>query len=176
MERITDKYVFFGGSELSNWYECKPNFIKYKGITFFNSEQAFMWEKAIYFGDMEIAKQIVKSPSPKIAKELGRSVKNFNAKMWSQVSYDIMIDVNFAKYSQNLILRDILISTEDKIIVEASPTDSLWGIGLHWSDDRCLDEKNWKGENLLGRALMEVRKKLFNEKISKTRNKKNQYR
>ena len=157
MERITDKYVFFWGSEFSNWYECK---FRYKNLTFFNSEQAFMWEKAVFFGDMDIAELIMKTPSPNQNKKLGRIVKNFNADVWLSAGYEIMVAVNLAKFSQNLILKDVLLSTEDKIIVEASPYDEIWGIGLYHDDDRVLNEKNWRGMNLLGKALMEVRKKL----------------
>lgn len=157
MERITDTHIFFWGSEFSNWYDCKYKNIRYKGVTFFNSEQAFMWEKAVFFGDMETAKKIVETPNPKEAKMLGRKVKGFDAQKWSEVSYQIMVDVNYAKYSQNFRLKNTLLETEDKIIVEASPYDQIWGIGMHWDDDDCLDEAKWKGQNLLGKALMEVR-------------------
>jgi ribA/ribD-fused uncharacterized protein len=160
MERVTDKYVFFWGSELSNWYECRVPFIKYKGITFFNSEQAFMWEKAVYFGDMEIAKKIVETSNPKENKKLGRQVKGFDVEKWSQVNFQFMVDVNYAKYSQSPRLKALLLSTEDKIIVEASPYDTIWGIGLHWEDDDVLDESKWKGQNLLGKALMMVRNEI----------------
>ena len=165
--RETDTHIFFWDGVFSNWYECIPNYIKYDGLTFFTSEQAFMWEKAIYFGDIRTAKEILKTPSPKVAKELGREVKNFNAKIWSQVSYDIMVKVNLFKYRQNVLIKDRLLSTEDKIIVEASPTDSIWGIGLHWSDDRVLDESKWMGQNLLGKVLMEIRDRLRNERVYK---------
>lgn len=160
MERITDTHVFFWGSEFSNWFECRPNNIKYKGLTFFNSEQAFMWEKAIFFGDMESAEKILKDPDPARCKAIGRRIENFNAEEWAKVSYEIMVAVNYAKYSQNPRLKRTLLSTENKTIVEASPYDKIWGIGLHWEDDACLDEKNWDGQNLLGKALMEVREKL----------------
>jgi len=160
MERVTDKYVFFWGSELSNWYECRVPFIKYKGITFFNSEQAFMWEKVVFFGDMEAAQNIVKNPDPARCKRIGRMIDGFDAEKWSKVSFQIMVDVNYAKYSQNPRLKALLLSTEDKIIVEASPYDTIWGIGLHWENDDCLDESKWKGQNLLGKALMEVRNQL----------------
>jgi hypothetical protein len=157
MERITDKYVFFWGSEFSNWFECK---FRYKNLTFFNSEQAFMWEKAIFFGDMDIAEKIMKTPAPNQCKKLGRIIKNFNADVWLREGYEIMIAVNMAKFGQNSRLKATLLSTENKIIVEASPYDTIWGIGLYHEDDRVLDEKNWKGMNLLGKALMEVREKL----------------
>ncbi len=157
MERITDTHVFFWGGVLSNWHPCK---FKYKSITFFNTEQAFMWEKAVFFGDMATAELILKTPEPRENKALGRNVKDFDVKRWSEVSYQIMIDVNLAKYDQNLILKDAILSTEDKTIVEASPHDRIWGIGLYWNNDDCLDEAKWRGTNLLGKALMEVRKTL----------------
>lgn len=161
MERITDTHVFFWGSEFSNWYSCK---FEYEDNEFFNSEQAFMWKKALHFNDRNIAEEILKTANPKRAKELGREIKNFNADEWLKVSFDIMVEVNIAKYSSDPYLRDILESTGNKTIVEASPTDSLWGIGLHWSDDRVLDESKWQGMNLLGEALMKVRR-ILNEEI-----------
>jgi ribA/ribD-fused uncharacterized protein len=157
MERITDKYVFFWGSELSNWFECR---FKYKNLKFYNSEQAFMWEKAVFFGDMDTAALIMKTPAPNQCKKLGRIVKNFNTDVWLSAGYEVMVAVNLAKFGQNLRLKETLLSTEDKIIVEASEYDTVWGIGLHWSDDKVLDEKNWKGQNLLGKALMCVRDKI----------------
>ena len=157
MERITDKYVFFWGSEFSNWFECR---FKYKNLNFYNSEQAFMWEKAMFFGDTVTAALILKTPSPSQCKKLGRIVLNFKADVWLREGYVIMIAINIAKFSQNSKLKAILHSTEDKIIVEASPYDTIWGIGLYHDDDRCLDIRNWKGMNLLGKALMEVREKL----------------
>jgi len=72
-----------------------------------------------------------------------------------------MVDVNMDKFGSNPYLKDILLSTGNKTIVEASPFDTIWGIGLHWKDDKVLDEKNWNGQNLLGKALMEVRKRLM---------------
>lgn len=157
MERITDKYVFFWGSEFSNWYDSS---LIYDSIVFYNNEQAFMWKKAIFFNDAEIARKIAQTSNPSIAKMLGRQVKNFNLQIWSEVNYQIMVDINFAKYSQKPLLKEILLSTGDKTIVEASPYDTIWGIGLHWKDNAVLDEANWKGQNLLGKALMEVREML----------------
>jgi ribA/ribD-fused uncharacterized protein len=158
MERITDKYVFFWGSEFSNWFACK---FRYKSITFFNSEQAFMWEKAVFFGDMESAEKILKTPSPSECKALGKKVKNFDAAIWLTEGYKVMFSVNLAKFNQNHRLKDTLISTGNKIIVEASPYDVIWGIGLGSEDDRCLDETQWRGQNLLGKVLMDVRKRLI---------------
>src|ERR1035437_3892599 len=104
MERITDKYVFFWGSEFSNWYDSA---LIYDSIVFYNSEQAFMWKKAMFFNDTEIARKIAQTSNPSIAKMLGRQVKNFNLQIWSEVNYQIMVDINFAKYSQKPLLKEI---------------------------------------------------------------------
>lgn len=157
MERITDTHIYFWGSELSNWYDCQ---FTYKGHIFYNSEQAFMWEKAKFFNDEETAEKILNEPNPRKNKQLGREVKNFNGDVWLKEGYRVMVDVNLSKWSSNKYLKDLLLSTENKIIVEASPLDVIWGIGLHWEDDLVLDSSNWKGLNLLGESLMEVRKKL----------------
>ena len=164
MERITDTHVFFWGSEFSNFYPCK---FEDQGKVFHNSEQAFMCRKAGYFEDWIIYNEILEEGSnPKRAKELGREVKNFNSQYWMEVCLEEMIEVNLSKYKSDPYLQELLLSTGDKTIVEASPTDSIWGIGLHWSDDRVLDESKWQGKNLLGKALMEVRR-ILNEEIPK---------
>ena len=161
MERVTEKYAFFWGSEFSNWYYCP---ITYKGIEFFNTEQIFMWEKAMFFNDTEIADKIIKSDgNPSVAKKLGRQVKNFDSNKWLEEGYKVMVKANLAKYQQNPILRNILLGSGDRIIVEASPHDIIWGVGIHWIDDNILDEKNWRGQNLLGKALMEVRENIKSE-------------
>ncbi len=159
MERITDKYVFFWGSEFSNWY---PSEFEYKDNRFSNSEQAFMWEKANHFSDNIIAESILQTPNPGLNKALGRQVANFDAKEWTRVSYQIMVDVCFNKFRQDKELKELLLSTGNKIIVEASPEDRIWGIGMHWRNEDCLDETKWMGQNLLGKALMEVRDRLNN--------------
>ena len=119
-----------------------------------------MWEKAMYFGDILKANEILKEPNPRRNKQLGREVKNFDTEKWLKTSFDIMVDVNYAKWTSNKRLQNLLLSTSNKILVEASPYDTLWGIGLHWEDDAVLDQKKWKGTNWLGEALMEVRKRI----------------
>jgi ribA/ribD-fused uncharacterized protein len=94
---------------------------------------------------------------PSVAKDLGREVRNYNDEQWSVVRFGYMVDVCFEKFKQNPHRLETLLSTGDRIIVEASPHDRVWGVGLHWTDEKILDEKNWKGENLLGKALMRVR-------------------
>lgn len=155
--RTTDTHVFFWGGEFSNWFAA---YFEYEDHEFYNSEQAFMWKKAKFFGDEEIAELILHTQNPRDAKALGRKVRGFDAERWAMVSYPIMIAVNVEKYMQNPRLEEKLLATGDKTLVEASPYDKIWGIGLSEDDDRCLDEHQWQGMNLLGKALMLVRKQL----------------
>jgi len=154
MDRVTDTHVYFWGSPFSNWYDVS---FEYKSHKFYNSEQAFMWEKALYFNDHETAKEILSERDPAICKKLGRKVKGFQANAWMNHSYNFMKAINLAKFGQNPELKDLILSTEGAVLVEASPWDKIWGVGLHYNDDAILDEENWTGMNLLGKALMEVR-------------------
>lgn len=156
---VTDKYVCFWGSELSNFYPCN---ITYRGLYFKTSEQAFMWEKAMYFKDYAIAEQILDAETPYEAKKLGRKVKGFNDDDWASVRYDIMKTIVFKKFEQNTNLKKLLLNKDwkDKIFVEGSPFDKIWGVGISYDSPLIADENNWKGENLLGKVLCEVRKML----------------
>ena len=100
---------------------------------------------------------------PKDAKALGRQVKNFDDYNWNQVKYMFMLMACHFKFSQNPELKQELLNTKNKILVEASKTDLVWGVGLAASDPLILDSKNWKGENLLGEVLMDVRNILREE-------------
>ena len=133
-----DKYGCF-----SNFHPCSFTWNERK----FNcSEQAFMYAKATYFKDDETAIKIMSESDPKKIKKLGRTVKDFNDEEWSKVRYNFMLNINMAKYSQNEDLKNILLSTGNRTIVEDSPFDYIWGIG-----------KDGSGQNLLGKVLMEVR-------------------
>ena len=105
-----------------------------------------MWMKAITFADNETAEKIMNESDPKKIKKLGRKVKNFNEKIWSNVSYHIMKQINLAKYFYNEDLKNILLSTNKSYLFEDSPFDYKWGVG-----------KDGSGQNLLGKVLMEVR-------------------
>ena len=156
-ERETDTHLYFLRGILSNFEKC---YIKYKGHLFATTEQAFMWEKAVFFNDHESASKILKEENPAKAKKLGREVKNFDDSKWSKVCYEIMYKINYEKYFQNTRLKNILLNTDDKILVEANPRDTRWAIGLSAEDDRVLDESQWQGENLLGKVLMQIRDEL----------------
>lgn len=124
------------------------------------AEQYMMAEKARLFKDEEIEKKIMETSEPKIMKSLGKKVKNFNQKTWDKVKYSIVLNGNYYKFSQNKEMRDFLLSTGNKILVEASPLDKVWGIGLDENNINANSPIDWKGKNLLGFALMEVRDEL----------------
>ncbi|EKT4550826.1 NADAR family protein [Flavobacterium psychrophilum] len=121
------------------------------------TEQYMMAEKARLFEDKEIEKQIMQTSDPKEMKALGKKVKNFDQTVWDKVKYSIVLNGNYYKFSQNKEMRDFLISTGDKILVEASPLDAIWGIGLGEDNPKAHNPTTWRGKNLLGFALMELR-------------------
>jgi ribA/ribD-fused uncharacterized protein len=149
----TKTHIYFWGSIFSNFHPI--DFI-HQNNKFANSEQAFMWRKAIFFKDFEIALKILETTNPQEAKSLGRKVKYYNNDRWNKVREQIMYEVNIDKYKDEK-LQGILLSTKNLIIVESSPVDKIWGVGLSKEDPRILDEKNWNGLNLLGKVLMRVR-------------------
>lgn len=146
-------------------YGCFSNFYPISfidnDIVFCCSEQRLMYEKAKLF-DQSMCEIILNSSNPTIIKNLGRQIKNFNQIIWDEKKYQIMVDTLFLKFSQNSEICKILLNTNNKLLAEASPYDFIWGIGL--SKEKALNVLpcNWKGQNLLGKALMEVREKLNN--------------
>lgn len=157
--RVTDKYIFFWRSIsiYSNWFEC---LFEIDDRSFNCSEQYFMYQKALTFGDTETAEIILNTQNPRAQKQAGRNIKGYNELVWNQKRYDIMLQGVYEKFNQNEDLKYQMLQTGNKIFVEASPYDCVWGVGLSEDDDLILDEKNWRGENLLGKVLCEVRKRL----------------
>ncbi len=139
---------------LSQWYAC--NFCV-SGIEYFTTEQYMMASKALLFKDLNIYQQIFQAKTPQEFKNLGKLVKNYDDTVWNLHKDRIVVEGNYAKFSQNPALKNFLLSTGNKILAEASPYDKIWGIGLEESDDRVLDPAQWQGENHLGFALMKVR-------------------
>ncbi len=161
-------YLFFWGHQarknaligkrcLSHWW---PSSFEVENVAYPTMEHFLMAEKARLFGDEEARKQILLSSKPGEAKTLGRSVRNFREDIWTAHRSAIAIMGNQAKFTQNETLRDFLLATKEKILVEASPVDHVWGIGLAEDDIRARDPTQWRGLNLLGFALMEVRSRL----------------
>jgi ribA/ribD-fused uncharacterized protein len=162
MQVETDDIVLFwhNDSVFSNWYT--PVTFKLFDKEFHNSEAAFIYLKALVFDDEKIANKILQSgvQDPYIVKDLGRKIKNFSSDVWDEQKFNCMYNACSAKFSQNALLEKILLDTGDKILAEASPYDLIWGIGLAPNDPKALIQSNWTGENLLGKALMEVRSTL----------------
>lgn len=155
--KYNNDFVFFftGATPFSNFYKRA---FSYKGYTLNYGEQAFMLEKALMFDPSKV-EAIIKATNPADVKRLGRAVQNFDDKVWKARRYEIMKDVLRAKFS-DAGLRQLLLSTGNRTLVEASPYDRTWGIGLSADDPKALNPNNWKGSNLLGKALMEIRAEL----------------
>lgn len=165
-ERV--KFLFFWGhtvkdeitkSCFSQWFPC--NFEE-NGVIYSTAEHYMMAGKARLFGDQEILEKILKTSSPQQAKSLGRKIKNFDHILWDKHKYEIVKQGNLLKFSQNPEFKDFILSTSEKVLVEASPYDRIWGIGMLETDSRAENPLQWNGENLLGFALMEVRDELRN--------------
>lgn len=154
--------LFFGNdTPLSNWY---PAEFVVDDIRFYHVEQYMMYQKAILFQDLEMAKKIVsKKYTPKYVKSLGRKVKNFDEKMWAEKSIDIVTKGVVNKFIQNPPLLVDLYQTKGTMIAEASPYDKIWGIGLSVSHKNSQDVAKWKGKNLLGKILTCLRIFLLKE-------------
>ncbi|ANF50731.1 hypothetical protein A0O34_09435 [Chryseobacterium glaciei] len=157
------EFLFFWGHTVkeeitkacfSQWF---PFQFEENGIEYKTAEHYMMAGKAKLFNDNERLEEILKSDSPNQAKNLGRKVKNFETKLWDEQKYNIVKRANFLKFSQNEKFKEFLLSTNDKILVEASPYDTIWGIGMLETDPKAENPLQWNGENLLGFALMEVR-------------------
>lgn len=162
------KYLFFWGhtpkqegvidkSCFSQWF---PASFEVDGITYPTAEHFMMAEKARLFHDTETLPKILNASHPNEAKKLGRLVANFNGSIWEQHRFKIVTDGNLAKFAQNEPLREFLLNSGERILVEASPYDRIWGIGLAADNDKAQDPLQWRGLNLLGFALMAVREKL----------------
>jgi ribA/ribD-fused uncharacterized protein len=120
-----------------------------------------MAEKAQLFGDHLSWEKIIAAGHPGEAKKLGRGGQGFNNQIWEQHRFDIVIRGNLAKFSQNESLKSYLISSRNRVLVEASPLDNIWGIGLAEDDPQAQYPDQWRGLNLLGFALMKVRNALM---------------
>lgn len=141
----------------SQWW---PAAFTIDAITYPTTEHWMMAGKARLFGDEETALRIAAAGSPRQAKEFGRQVAGFVPADWDREKRRIVTEGNLAKFSQNGALGDFLLATGDKVLVEASPVDSIWGIGLAADHEDARDPSKWRGDNLLGFVLMDVRDRL----------------
>lgn len=155
-----EEYTFFWREEspFSQWYPC--SFVV-DGQWYNCAEQYMMHQKALTFGDRWSAKYILNITSPKDQKKAGRRVTGFNVKIWDSVSTGIVKKANLAKFEQNPALKKKLFDTRGTTMVETSPWDCVWGIGLKADDPKAKDRKQWRGKNKLGYILTEVREELY---------------
>jgi ribA/ribD-fused uncharacterized protein len=146
-----------GKSCLSQWW-ISP--FTHEGKTYPSAEHWMMACKARLFGDLAMERQILQAPTPADAKKLGRKVARFDSALWDANKYNFVLEGNVLKFGQDPRLKSFLLATGDKVLVEASPVDAIWGIGLSADARGIEDPRTWRGENLLGFALMEARDRL----------------
>ena len=163
------KFLFFWGHQksadgsvsescLSQWYETG---FKVDDIYYPTAEHYMMAEKARLFNDEKVLQDILMSKHPGDAKKLGRAVRNYQDEVWKKQRLSIVIRGNEAKFSQNKELKNFLLNTRERALVEASPRDRIWGVGMEKSNPEIENPARWKGLNLLGFALMATRKLLL---------------
>ena len=138
----------------SQWFRS-PFIIE--GIRYETAEQYMMAKKALLAGDLRGYTLIMNEPDPAKCKQLGRQVKGLDTSAGDRWKEDVVYHANLAKFSQNENARQTLLSTGNKILAEASPYDTIWGIGMEASDPNSTSPAKWNGKNLLGKALMRVR-------------------
>lgn len=155
-----EEFAFFWGGTMSQWHRSK---FVIDGVEFNTCEQYMMYKKALMFGDYEIAQKVMEADHPREQKALGRQVKNFDDTKWCEYCRDIVYDANYAKFTQNPEMWEELKFTGDRTMVEASPKDNRWGIGLAADDPRAKDRSQWLGTNWLGEAIQQVREDLITE-------------
>lgn len=151
------KFTYFWKGPFSQWHRST---FTVDGVEYNTAEQYMMAGKARLFGDEETLQKIMKETHPREQKSFGREVKNFVEGEWNEKAKDIVFKGNMAKFTQNEDLKKMLLATEGTYLVEASPLDSIWGIGLAEDDERAKKKETWKGTNWLGEVLDKVREKI----------------
>ena len=155
---LPEKFTLFWAGPFSQWHPCQ---FSVAGMAFNCAEQFMMYSKAILFHDMETAEQILATDSPKEQKALGRRIKNFDAQAWLLFREGIVYTGSYAKFTQNPDLEEILLATQGTTLVEASPYDQVWGIGLGEDNPKANNRATWDGLNLLGETLTRVREAII---------------
>ena len=153
------KYTFFWKDKdvFSQWHKAG---FTVDGINYKTAEHWMMWKKAMMFGDAETAEKILQANHPHDAKKLGRTVKGFIKTEWEEHCKQFVYDGNHAKFTQNQRCYNALMNTGDTLLVEASPYNAIWGIGLDEETAKKTPESEWPGTNWLGEVLTRLRENL----------------
>lgn len=158
MKTIQGMTLFWGRQDaLSNWF--MRDFVV-GGLTFNCNEQYMMWSKAVLCGDRAKAREILQIQDPKAQRDAGRAVSGYSDAIWFPQRERVMVEGTMAKFGQHADLEDVLLGTDETLLVEASPSDRIWGVGLGMDNPAILDKANWRGLNLLGRDLTITRAQL----------------
>jgi len=172
IERIAQgfepRYLLFWGHQpekdgsagkgcFSQWFEAP---FEIEGVRYATAEHFMMAGKARLFGDTEVLGQVLAARTPAEAKKLGRAVRGFDDTAWTNAAFDLVVEGNLAKFSQHAAMGEFLLRTGEQVLVEASPYDAIWGIGMAASHADAREPARWRGQNLLGFALMAVRDRL----------------
>ncbi|GGH57319.1 hypothetical protein GCM10008014_28860 [Paenibacillus silvae] len=154
-----EKFTFFWhtASPFSQWHPA--DFIV-NGLQYTSAEQYMMHQKALLFGDLKIAEQIMSTNSASVQKKLGRQVKGFDQTVWEAECQRIVYEGNQAKFTQNEELLAALLATRGTTLVEASPDDRIWGVGLAEDNPRIRNRSTWRGTNWLGEILTRLREEI----------------
>lgn len=143
---------------LSQWW---PAPFVVDGVSYATAEHWMMAAKARLFEDAEAERAALTAGTPAEAKKAGRLVRGFDDTVWARERFGIVVEGSVHKFSSDEALRAYLLGTRGRVLVEASPLDRVWGIGLAADDPRAQDPARWRGDNLLGFALMEARERLL---------------
>ncbi|MFJ2650654.1 NADAR family protein [Streptomyces sp. NPDC087420] len=146
-----------GAGCLSQWW---PSPFTVDGVEYATAEHWMMAAKARLFEDTEAEREAVAAAHPALAKKAGRLVRGFDQAVWERERFGVVVEGGVHKFGQDPALREFLLGTGGRVLVEASPRDRIWGIGLSAQDERAADPARWRGLNLLGFALMEARERL----------------
>ncbi|MFG3164742.1 NADAR family protein [Streptomyces sp. NPDC048232] len=142
---------------LSQWW---PSPFTVAGVEYATAEHWMMAGKARLFADPEAERRVLAAGHPAEAKKAGRLVRGFDETVWQRERFAIVVEGSTHKFASDPALRGFLLDTGDRVLVEASPVDRVWGIGLSASDEAATDPERWRGANLLGFALMGARERL----------------
>jgi ribA/ribD-fused uncharacterized protein len=164
-----DFHFFWSGQSVFSQWHRSP-FEDKEGQVYTTGEQYMMAQKAVLFGDGASYAKIISTHNPKLCKAIGRKVKNFDEDVWVDNRERIVYEGNFMKFSQNRVLRKTLMNTKNTCIVEASPYDKIWGIGMRETHKDATNPSKWRGLNLLGNALTKVREQLKTVKVDHVEN------